>query len=236
MITDYFEPTPVVETEDDYGEEVVKIEKGLEYIAFMCAVHHINFQYLEDTLKEYDIGLYLISAETTNDAHKETQGQHFHFLVQMTDKDYHSFSKRVFKDKFKLRGQAKDGKPRQYGRVKKIEDLERMGAYTIKQGNIRTNMTEKQLEAYKKITFVAKEQLNFEEELYTFLVNNAYDKDLCRKLVEYNKLAVLVINFVRNHKVKHSLTRQKIDKYVRFYQLHYLKEEMTDEQLWVSMS
>jgi len=112
----------------------------MEYIAFMAAIAHSEFGYLEEILKEYDIGEYLIAAEVTDTAHTETKGEHFHFVVQMNDKDYHKFSKRVFIDKFKLRGKAIKDKPRQYGRVKKIEDFNRMCAYTIKDGNIRTNM------------------------------------------------------------------------------------------------
>lgn len=208
----------------------------LDYIAFMCAVKHEYIDYLEDTLKEYAIGLYLIASETTNDAHKETDGEHFHFLVQMTDADYHKYSKRVFKDKFKLRGQARDGKPRQYGRVKKIEDLERMGAYTIKQGNIRTNMTEAQLERYKAITFEAKKELNFEEELYSYLSANAvYGENspyVGQKQIEFNNIGIHVVKFIRSHKTRIGITRAKIEKYIRTYQMYYLKDELSDEGLF----
>lgn len=211
----------------------------LEYIAFMCAAHHLNYDYLEQTLKEYPIGLYLIAAEKATDSHIETNGEHFHFLVQMTDTDYHKYSKRVFKDKLKLRGQAKDGKPRQYGRVKKIEDVTRMAAYTIKQGNIRTNMTEAQLAAYKAVTFVAKEQQSFDEELYEYLSNNAVqtidtglEVNKGMRLISYNSIGLYVIKFIRQHKNRISVNRAKIEKYIRTYQMYYLKEELTDEQLF----
>lgn len=209
----------------------------LDYIAFMCACHHVNYDYLEETLKEYPIGLYLMASEVTKESHTETNGEHFHFLVQMSDTDYHKYSKRVFKDKLKLRGQAKDGKPRQYGRVKKIEDLTRMAAYTIKQGNIRTNMTEAQLSGYKAVTFVAKEQLSYDEELYNYLYENAKqvidtgnDKHIGMRLTKFNDIAIYVIKFVRNHKQHITFNRAKLDKYVRYYQTYYLKEELTDEQ------
>ena len=153
----------IEEEEEDLKHIVIQENKEIDYIAFMCAAYHYNYDYLEQTLKEYPIGLYLIAAETTTESHKETDGQHFHFLVQMTESDYHKYAKRCFKDKLKLRGQARDGKARQYGKVKKIEDIERMAAYTIKQGNIRTNMTESQLETYKKITFSTKDEITFED-------------------------------------------------------------------------
>lgn len=208
-------------------------DKELDYIAFMCAAYHTNYNYLEETLKEYPIGKYLIAAEVTNDSHKETLGQHFHFLVQMTETDYHKYAKRCFKDKLGLRGQARDGKPRQYGKVKKIEDIERMAAYTIKQGNIRTNMTEAQLDAYKKITFTTKEEIAYEDELYEYLMNNAIYGDTSpycgNKMTSYNSIALYVVKFVRNHKRKVYFNRNKLDKYVRYYQTYYLKEELTDE-------
>lgn len=219
------------ESDDDRPNEV----KKPEYIAFMCALHHINLDYLEDTLKEYDIGLYLIGAEVTPNSHKETQGQHFHFLVQMSDADYHKYSKRVFKDKFKLRGVAKDGNPRQYGRVKRIEDLERMAAYTIKDGNIRTNMSQKQLDTYKAITFKAKEQFTFEDELYQYLIDNSINPDTGNKIISFQQIAVQVVHFIRNYKVKQYINRNKIDRYVRFYQMYHLKDHLTDEQLVFQM-
>lgn len=208
--------------------------KDLDYIAFMCAAYHVNFDYLEQTLKEYPIGLYLIAAEVTKDSHKDTNGEHFHFLVQMTESDYHKYAKRCFKDKLKLSGQARDGKPRQYGKVKKIEDIERMAAYTIKQGNIRTNMTESQLETYKKITFTTKDELSFEDELYEYLATNAVypatHPKIGLRMIEYNNIALYVIKFVRSHNKKVYFNRQKLDKYIRFYQTYYLKNELTDEQ------
>lgn len=217
-------------------KEPQKDIKDPDYIAFMCAVHHINFDYLEETLKEYAIGLYIIAAETTEKSHKETNGEHFHFLVQMTDNDYHKYSKRVFKDKFKLRGVAKDGKPRQYGRVKKIEDLTRMAAYTIKQDNVRTNMTEAQLAKYKAVTFLASEQQSFEDQLYEYLINNAIYDDKSSKvgqpLISYDYIGPYVIKFIRNHNCRVKITRNKIDGYIRTYQMYYLKDVLTAEQLF----
>ena len=113
-----------------------------------------------------------------------------------------------------------------------------MAAYTLKQGNIRTNMTEAQLAGYKAVTFVAKEQITFEEELYQYLFDNAKatidtgkQLHVGTHLTAFYDISLYVIKFVRNYKQRLSLNRAKLDKYVRFYQLHYLKEEMTDVQL-----
>lgn len=60
--------------------------------------------------------------------------EHIHFLVEMDNKDYSAFAKRVFIDKYKLRGRAKKDLPRQYGKVKKIEDIYGAMCYTLKEG------------------------------------------------------------------------------------------------------
>ncbi len=120
------------------------------HLAFFGAISHSQIDYLHEVLQEYSIGEYVICGETTTDSHKETSGQHFHFVVQMSLKDYHKFSKRIFIDKYNLRGVAKKGLPRQYGKVKVIENLSKMKAYTVKGGDkalIRSNLSETELDA-----------------------------------------------------------------------------------------
>lgn len=135
------------------------------YIAFFSAIKHEHYDYLETTLKEYDIGGYIIGAEVSQGTHKETNGEHFHFLVEMTDTDYHKFSKRVFKDKYKLTGRATSGHPRQYGKVSKIEKLERMKAYTVKDGNFRTNLKDDEVKKITEISFKKEEKQTSREEI-----------------------------------------------------------------------
>ena len=68
----------------------------------------------------------------------------------MADSDYHSFAQRVFKKKHGLRGRAVKGDPRQYGRLKHIENLQRLKAYTIKDGNYRTNLSDVEINTIKR--------------------------------------------------------------------------------------
>lgn len=152
----------------------------MEYIAFFGCIKHLEIDNVEEILKEYEIGAYLIGLEISLDSHEETDGEHMHFVVQMTDQDYHRFSKRVFIDKYKLRGKALKDKPRQYGRVKRIQDLERMCAYTLKDYNIRSNMTEKQLDSYKNISFKKQEIKEHKELLFDYVTNNWTKTDFAR--------------------------------------------------------
>lgn len=119
----------------------------MEPLAFMAAILHEHLDLVEDTLKNYNIAGYLICCETATDAHVPTGGQHMHFYVQMSKKDYHAFAKCLFKDKFNLVGQAKKNVPRQYGKLKKLHSEERYQMYCLKEQEdlndktlIRTNL------------------------------------------------------------------------------------------------
>ena len=56
-----------------------------------------------------------------------------------------SFSKQVFIDKLKLRGQARQGQPRQYGKVNSIKDIEKYMKYYIIENYHIINLLEKVL-------------------------------------------------------------------------------------------
>lgn len=111
----------------------IEMSEPRKYIAFMCHTDISQFNYLETTIQEYDIGGYVI-------AHENEPYSHFHFLVEMRESDYVRFRKRVFIDKLKLRGQARNGNARQYGKVAEIEDFSKMLSYTCKDSNIRSNL------------------------------------------------------------------------------------------------
>lgn len=113
----------------------------------MAHIPHSDIDYVVWALCQYEsVSEYLIGLETGD-------YEHMHFVVQMTPDDYKRFSKRVFVDKYKLRGKATKGLSRQYGKVKAIENLERMQCYTVKDGNVRTNMPEEKLEYLQSQSF-----------------------------------------------------------------------------------
>ena len=107
----------------------------MKYLGFMAHLSEDEFDYLEEVLQEYNIGSYLIGFE--NEPY-----DHFHFLVEMELKDYHNFTQRVFVKKYKLRGKAQANQPRQYGKIKDIQDLEKLKSYTIKDNNYRSNLSQ----------------------------------------------------------------------------------------------
>lgn len=141
-----------------------------QFQAFMAAIRHDQIDYIEQTLLEYDsVTQYLIACETTLESHLETEGQHMHFLVRMSVKHYKNFADRVFKRKYALRGRAMPNKPRQYGKLKEINDLERMGSYTCKENNLRTNIDSKTIERWIKKSFEQKEVDTWREKVFEAL-------------------------------------------------------------------
>ncbi len=117
----------------------------------MAHIPHSEINFIEnDLLEQTEVITYLIGLESC-----PTVGEHMHFLLCVnSDTFYHKWSKRIFKDKYKLKGKAYKingiGHARQYGKLKEIKDLEKMGSYTVKDGNIKTNMPQNEIDNFVK--------------------------------------------------------------------------------------
>lgn len=124
--------------------------------AFMFVVKLTEIDHIEEKLIKYCKGKYLLVGETKEGAHTETNGEHFHIWCQMSDKDYHKFSK-VIKDKYKLTGRATVGKSRMYGKISKIKSLEKLKIYMMKDQTdnemVRTNMKQEEIETLRSKSY-----------------------------------------------------------------------------------
>lgn len=109
----------------------------MKWIACMFHIAQTEFDFICSTLQEYDIGGYII-------AHEDSPHSHYHMIFQGTDAIYNAYSKRLI-EKYNLRGKAGKDKARQYGRISKIKDLEKLKSYTVKEGNIKTNLSEEEI-------------------------------------------------------------------------------------------
>ena len=200
----------------------------MEYLAFFFAIKHEHYPYLRETLHKYEIGKFLIAQETDKKVHLESEGQHFHFLVQMTVESYSKFSK-VVRDKFKLRGRAIEGKPRQYGRIKEIKDLDRMAAYTLKDGNYYTNMDDTDLDKWYKLSFKKDLKKKHYDKLMAYI-----DGFPIKVLGEWHdqpdepptkhfpqSIALAIIDYYRTYCPDVGLTPSIIRSYVNKYLLYY---------------
>lgn len=151
----------------------------MDYIAFFCALKHStdNEDFLLNSLLSYDIGEYLIVRETAQDSHKLTNGEHYHFLVQMKNDDYTRYRKRVFIDRYKLRGQAKGGMGRQYGKVNYLKDPDRMAVYMLKETKdnvVATTMTPQQLDSWKEQSFKKGEKDTYKDRVEAYVVESLW--------------------------------------------------------------
>ena len=138
----------------------------------MVALAHSHSLELEKKLQEYLIegAEYIIGLEKCSDAHKESNGEHFHLAVEMDDKSYDSFRKTVLVNYYKLRGRAKTSLPRQYGIVKEVRDETKFLSYTCKDQNIITNITDKaRLNKYIEDSYKREEKHAFEKQLFDYL-------------------------------------------------------------------
>ena len=132
-----------------------------QWIACMFHIHQDEYDYIESTLLDYDIQGYIIG-------HEIVPFSHYHILFQGTNQIYNAFSKRLI-EKYNLRGKAGKDQTRQYGRISKIKDLEKLKSYTVKDGNIRTNLTEEETKKIIETSFKKANTLSLIDEIGTQL-------------------------------------------------------------------
>ncbi len=227
------------------------------FIAFMAHIPHCEIDFIEnDLLEQQEVIEYLIGMEKSN-----TVGEHMHFICCVNSETwYHKWSKRIFKDKYKLKGKAYKidgiGYPRQYGKLKEIKDFEKMGSYTVKDGKIRTNMSQNVID-----NFVEKSHkknilhtMTYEicEKLLDLDLKHFRDYHTCpahiakeefshwlKKMNYFNdegyqksRKRYLLINIIKQLKEKNidSITKGKIDViWHRFITLHFSEVEILNE-------
>ncbi len=128
----------------------------LKWQAVMCHLPLDQFEYIEKTLSDqrYDIGEYLI-------AHEEKPYSHYHIAFEGSDSTYHKWSKHLFKDKNQLRGRALKGKPRQYGKIHEINDIEKLLTYSCKDGNVKSNISTDRLAKFIENSFKKDDRRTF---------------------------------------------------------------------------
>ena len=103
----------------------------MSWIACMAHIEHSNREYIKGYIANRFTD-YIIAYETSDKV-----GEHIHFILWAEQQnDYHKLCQNVFKKKFTLRGRATKGKCRQYGKVKNIEHINKMMAYTVKDKNV----------------------------------------------------------------------------------------------------
>lgn len=183
----------------------------IQYKAFMLHLpdnfnKDTEFEYLEKTLNNYGIGGYVIAEETEPYIH-------YHFLVEMTEHDYGLFRKVVMIDKYKLRGLARGGKPRQYGKVTQIDDFDKMLSYTCKDENIRTNLDDETINNAIDKSFKKERPKLLKDKMVKHI--DDYFKDSSFNSFYEKRVKLEIIKWMMNNKI--DIRKSIIDTYYTYF-------------------
>jgi len=211
----------------------------MKYQAFTAHLPLDQYDCLEEKLQEYNIGAYII-------AHETTPFSHFHFCVQMEDKEYHNFCQAIFKKKYNLRGRAIKDKPRQYGKLTTINAIEKMKSYTVKDGNYRTNLSHEEITEIYNNSYQKVDKKKEIEKLFDFLEKQEF-KDKHWTIQEYGyfkkqcetiqiQIIDAIYEYIFTQENTLSLSRTAINnyflKYLRTTQLYDLKKKIKMAQIF----
>ncbi len=186
-----------------------------KWIACMAHIPHENREYIKKYISNRFTD-YIIAYETSSKV-----GEHIHFLLWSEDtKDYPRLVQNVFKNKFNLRGKATKNKCRQYGKVKNIENLDKMMAYTVKDEHVDYNCCEKlkEEEMIKAISASYKKEDNLDK-LDKIMLKYIDDEKEDDTLQSYDGTKQLGFNKKNNpHPTNFTLNRNRfIKKYTQTY-------------------
>lgn len=208
------------------------------FLFFMVAQPHSLLETLINDLEKYleACPQYIISSETSKDSHLDISGQHFHIATRMTEKQYDSFRKTILVKKYSLRGQAKNGLPRQYGKVLKVRDETKFLQYTLKDKNyISKNINLKQIQEWIDASYPRQDKFDFMKELTIHLQQNRYRyiksfSETQDTSIQLHILEEMVLEFHINHpyNIKQNKTlclsrlRYYVNNYLQFNEKQYL--------------
>ena len=178
------------------------------YTDVVCffAIKLENLDWLRDTITQHSPqAQYLLTGEIATGSHKHSDGEHIHCYWRVpndTDTGYDAIRNAV-KRKFKLVGKATDGVGRQYGKILKLRDAEKLKIYMLKEQNmdmVRTNyintddLLRYMLKSYKKeqnkenwqklhtyahnLMKIYKEKLAKQEQHYNGHIYGDYEKEI----------------------------------------------------------
>lgn len=134
----------------------------MEYYGAVFHIKQSEHKAIENILLEYDVGIYLIG-------HEIEPFSHFHIVAQLPTKNHWTnFQKKLIED-YDLRGKPKKGKPRQYGAITKIRDIEKLKAYSVKEGNVLTNMSALEFQHYIDMSYKKENNRKFFDALMEYL-------------------------------------------------------------------
>lgn len=186
-------------------------------MCFYAIQHQFKDKFME-IIKKYCTKCFIVALEKAKNTHKETNGEHLQCIFDMEETTYGNMNKALIKE-FKLRGQARDGLGRQYGKITKdkINDLELACIYTTKEGNVISNIEQEQIKEWyeksymKKRLFNIKYLIEYLDSFHYYQDNREfYFSDYLEKIKEH------IIEYHLDYKIE--LPRRNIFyDYIRYY-------------------
>lgn len=213
----------------------------MNYKFFFAAIKHEFRDQVINSLDKYiqDDTSYLISMETAIDGkHVETNGEHFHFAISNFEHKYDSYRKTILVRQFGLRGQVKDGKPRQYGAVSavKLRDETKLLTYMCKDYDlsnniniIHKNILKEDLDKFISNSYKKQEKEELDNKVINYVDTNLGENEVivkdrydCRYIDDDTPFpdkmpiskCILEYFILKSNKV---ISKSKLDYYIRMY-------------------
>jgi hypothetical protein len=179
-----------------------------------------------------DDARYIISMEVVKDKHVETKGEHFHFVGDMSDKQYDTFRKTIIVKKHNRQGIARNGIGRQYGKIGKIRDETKLMTYTCKDKNlIFKNIDLKTVQQYIQESYKKEErEFPFKQLMETLKSQSRsfyackYDNDKLEQVnaVMYDRIEFAIIQFyLDNSTAEKTITKSQIKNITTKFLMYY---------------
>ena len=187
-----------------------------------------HYDYVEQKVKDYGIEEYLLSHEEIT--RKGDRKPHFHGIVYTSKKNVTNLVKH-FVDRYKLRNTSgRRGGSRHYTLGKKpVYDIDHFRVYCCKDGNVRSNMTEAQIEQYILKSYKKDERMKLYEDVHKHLTalylpelyTGLFNTETSAHIRQYREN---VINYMVKNTDSINITKGQIDNMVKYHLFQKARE------------
>lgn len=187
-------------------------------MCFYAVTHEFKDKFM-DIVKKYVTRCFIVAMERSKTSHKETNGEHFQCIFDMEETTYGNMNKTLIKE-FSLRGQARNGLGRQYGKVTKdkINDIELACIYTTKEGNVISNIEKKQIQEWYEKSYMKKQLFDINA-MVEHVKSFHYEQEGNEYLYIADYLQKVKIQIIKYHLEYNIMLPRKniLSDYIRYY-------------------
>lgn len=177
-------------------------------------------------IKQYTFNWILIGIEQKDGVHALTNGEHIHFLYETSRKTHDAFKKSLIRH-YNLGSKNQSDKSSYGFPNKKIEDLDKLKAYTLKDLDYYTEgITTDEIESIKKLSFPKEDKKDDTIEAAEYLHSNLSEFQLTDEYdEEYNLINCRHHNFdfrmMENIIFRH-FRKNNNKKVITYHRIHYV--------------